>query len=42
MNVPPRVLSGLLTDGSYRDDKVACEYFGGVLASSRTEVSNGE
>lgn len=40
--VPPRVLAGILTDGSYRDDKVAYEYFGGVLASSRTEVSRDD
>jgi hypothetical protein len=36
--VPPRILAGILTDGSYREDKVAYEYFGRVLASSRTEV----
>jgi hypothetical protein len=41
-SVPPRVLAGILTDGSYRDDKVACEYYGGVLASSRTEVSRDD
>jgi hypothetical protein len=40
--VPPRVLAGILTDGSYRDDEVACEYYGGVLASSRTEVSRDD
>jgi hypothetical protein len=34
--VPPRVLAGILTDGSYCDDPVATDYLGGVLASSRT------
>jgi hypothetical protein len=40
--VPPRVLAGILNDGSYRDDKVATEYYGGVLASSRTEISRDD
>ncbi len=34
--VPPRVLKGILGEGSYCDDDLAREYFGGVLASSRT------
>lgn len=40
--VPPRVLAGILNDGSYRDDKLASEYYGGVLASSRTEISRDD
>jgi len=35
--VPPRVLKKIIDEGSYCDDTVAVEYFGGVLASSRTE-----
>ena len=35
--VPPRVLKTVLNEGSYCEDPVAVEYFGGVLASSRTE-----
>ena len=35
--VPPRVLKTVLNEGSYCEDPVALEYFGGVLASSRTE-----
>lgn len=36
--VPPRVLKGVLDEGSYCDDFLAAEYFGGVLASSRSGV----
>ena len=35
--VPPRVLKTVMNEGSYFEDPVALEYFGGVLASSRTE-----
>jgi hypothetical protein len=35
--VPPKVLKTIIDEGSYCDDTVAVEYFGGVLASSRTE-----
>jgi len=35
--VPPRVLKAVINEGSYCDDELAAEYFGGVLASSRTE-----
>lgn len=36
--VPPRVLKEILAEGSYCDDHLGAEYFGGVLASSRTEM----
>ena len=35
--VPPRVLKGILDEGSFCEDPIATEYFGGVLASSRTD-----
>jgi hypothetical protein len=35
--VPPRVLAGIINEGSYCDNPLAVEYLGGVLASSRTE-----
>ncbi len=35
--IPPKVLKTVINDGSYNDDPMAVEYFGGVLASSRTE-----
>lgn len=35
-SVPPRVLRDVINDGSYREDEISVEYFGGVLASSRT------
>ena len=35
--VPPRVLKTVMNEGSYCEDPAALEYFGGVLASSRTE-----
>jgi hypothetical protein len=34
--VPPKVLKEVLTEGSYATEALAIEYFGGVLASSRT------
>lgn len=34
--VPPKMLKLLLDDGSFCDDPLAAEYFGGIVASSRT------
>lgn len=34
--VPPKVLKEILDDGSFAEDDLAVEYFGGVLASSRS------
>lgn len=35
-SVPPRVLKEILDEGSFCEDQLMAEYFGGVLASSRT------
>ncbi|MDH4285565.1 MAG: hypothetical protein OEV35_09640 [Gallionellaceae bacterium] len=35
--VPPRVLKTVINEGSFCDDDLVADYFGGVLASSRTE-----
>ena len=40
--VPPKVLKTIINEGSYSDDQIAVDYFGGVLASSRTEVSRDD
>jgi len=40
--VPPRVLKEVLDEGSYCDDPLTAEYFGGVLASSRSQVSRDD
>ena len=40
--VPPKVLRDILNDGSFCDDELTAEYFGGVLASSRTEISRDD
>jgi len=40
--VSPRVLKTIMDEGSFSDNIVAVEYFGGVLASSRTEVSRDD
>lgn len=40
--VPPKVLKELLDEGSYCDDALAAEYFGGVLASSRSPVGRDD
>jgi hypothetical protein len=41
-SVPPKVLKNILQDGSYCHDDLGIEYFGGVLASSRTGVSRDD
>ena len=40
--VPPKVLKTVINEGSYSEDKIAIEYFGGVLASSRTEIGRDD
>ena len=40
--VPPKVLKAVMNEGSYSEDPVALEYFGGVLASSRTEIGRDD
>ena len=35
--IPPRILKTVMHDASYCEDPLVLEYFGGVLASSRTE-----
>src|ERR1700744_1578815 len=37
--IHPKVLQRTLNEGSYADDFLSIEYFGGVLASSRNETS---
>lgn len=41
-SVPPKVLKEVLDEGSYCDDELTAEYFGGVLASSRSGVSRDD
>lgn len=41
-SVPPKVLKTIINDGSYHDDLIAVEYFGGVLASSKTELGRDD
>jgi hypothetical protein len=38
-SIPPRVLKEVLNEGSFCDDPLTAEYFGGVLASSRSPVT---
>ncbi len=40
--VPPRILKTVINEGSYSEDSVVLEYFGGVLASSRTECGRDD
>jgi hypothetical protein len=40
--VPPRVLKEVINEGSFWDDELATEYFGGILASSRTELGRDD
>lgn len=36
--VPPKVLKGILEEGYFAEDQLSAQYFGGVLASSRTGI----
>lgn len=40
--ISPRVLKGVLDEGSFCDDPLMAEYFGGVLASSRSRVNRDD
>lgn len=40
--VNPRVLKGVLDDGAFTEDEVAAEYFGGILAASRSDDSKDD
>jgi hypothetical protein len=40
--IPPRVLKEVLDEGSFCDDPLTSKYFGGVLASSRSQVSRDD
>ena len=40
--VPPKVLKTIINEGSYCDDSIAVDYFGGILASSRTELGRDD
>lgn len=40
--IPPKVLKTIINEGSYSEDQIAIEYFGGVLASSRSEFSRDD
>lgn len=40
--VPPKVLKGILDEASFCDDFLSIEYFGGVLASSRSGISRDD
>jgi hypothetical protein len=41
-SIPARTLQKLLTDGSFVDDEICAEYFGGVLASSRSQTGRDD
>ncbi|MDO1514552.1 hypothetical protein Q2T41_18005 [Maribacter confluentis] len=40
--VPPKVLKGILQEGSWCEEELQVEYFGGVLASSRSGISRDD
>ena len=40
--VPPKVLKGILEDGAWCEEEFQIEYFGGVLASSRSGISRDD
>jgi len=40
--VPPKVVKQILEDGPFCEDEIAADYFGGVVASSRTEVGRDD
>ena len=40
--VPPKVLKGILENAPFCDDELAAEYFGGVLAASRSGIERDD
>jgi len=40
--VPPKILKSILEDGAWCEETLQVEYFGGVLASSRTGISRDD
>jgi hypothetical protein len=40
--VPPKILKGIFADGGFCEDEISAEYYGGVLASSRSGVSRDD
>ena len=40
--VSPKVLRTILNEGSFSDNEITVEYFGGVLASSRSEIGRDD
>jgi hypothetical protein len=40
--VPPKVLKGILEEGAWCEEELQLEYFGGVLASSRSGISRDD
>lgn len=40
--IPPKILKTIINDASFNDDALAVEYFGGVLASSRTQLGRDD
>lgn len=41
-SVPPKVLKGILNEGAWSEEELQIEYFGGVLASSRSGVKRDD
>ncbi len=41
-HVPPKILKTIVNEGSYCEDEVVIDYFGGILASSRTELGRDD
>lgn len=41
-SVSPKILRSILNEGSFCDDELSAEYFGGVLASSRSTISRDD
>jgi hypothetical protein len=40
--VPPKLLKGILDEGSYCDDELAAEYLAGIMANGRTEIGRDD
>jgi len=40
--VSPKVLKGILQEGSFCEDELSAEYFGGVLASSKSSITRDD
>lgn len=41
-SIPPKILRGIVNEGSFCEDQLTAEYFGGILAASRSGINRDD